>query len=509
MNNIKINELVIIYDFLDETEINHIKNIVNNNYNIICMCLDNIRTISLSKTDREDVIHITNFDNFFKQIITDFFQSESNKEQFANENLLPGLHLEYLIRKKFLEGKSLVEPTVNIDDSTLYSFIAYKYYEKNGTFEEFTEYLKYRENTKQILSWLENNHCFETYNYLLKSTTDFLTSNDFYFLENISKIIFKMFEESFKYMIDQGSKGKIELPQISKIELDNLFIEFLYYINAPKTWFETYQKLKENNLIEFIKTDNEIDDSLCYRDSSDTLRITINTDGTIKGFASLVHEFCHYLEMKKNINTSSFSISEFPSIFFERIAGIFLTNKGYQKEIIYDITNSRKQNNIDIYSKLSPLFLDIAKYWKEGYVSREAKIKFQKEQFRVVRETKQMLMQIEIAAGLNPNPEDYQMPEYDVETLIDEDCQTLITCFVENGLLVLNGYQYIFSTFIAEKTLNMFEEDNTIISKMIMITDDLPNMNLQKILDTLGIKEIFEKDNSTNKDLIKTKKIEQ
>ena len=70
----------------------------------------------------------------------------------------------------------------------------------------------------------------------------------------------------------------------------------------------------------------------------------------------------------------------------------------------------------------------------------------------------------------------------------------------QNGLTV---------TSIAEKTLNMFEEDNTIISKMIMITDDLPNMNLQKILDTLGIEEIFEKDNSTNKDLIKTKKIEQ
>ena len=79
MNNIKINELVIIYDFLDETEINHIKNIVNNNYNIICMCLDNIRTISLSKTDREDVIHITNFDNFFKQIITVFFKVNLTK----------------------------------------------------------------------------------------------------------------------------------------------------------------------------------------------------------------------------------------------------------------------------------------------------------------------------------------------------------------------------------------------------------------------------------------------
>ena len=285
-----------------------------------------------------------------------------------------------------------------------------------------------------------------------------------------------------------------------------MFTEFLYYINAPTAWFETYQKLKENNLIIFTTKNNGLDGSICYRDSSDILRIKITTDGTIESLVSLVHEFCHYIEMEKDIDTSSFSISEFPSIFFEKIAAIFLTHKGYKKEIIDEITNSRKQNNIEIYSSLSPLFIDIMKYLKDGYVSREEKIKFQKAQFRVLKETKEQLMQVEKDAGLNPNPEDYKMPDYDIEALVDEDCQTLVTCFVENGMLVLNGYQYLFSSFLADKILNMSQEDNTIINQMVMIADNLTNMNLKKILSIFNIEDIFDKDNQTKKGFSKTKK---
>ena len=315
-----------------------------------------------------------------------------------------------------------------------------------------------------------------------------------------------MLWEAFHNAINQKDEEKVALPQISEVEIDNLFIEFLQYINAPKEWFAIYQKLKDNNLITFIKSNNETDDSVCYKDSSGILRITITTDGTIRSFWSLVHEFCHYIAMQNRIDTEPFSIAEFPSIFFEKLAGIFLINKGYKKEVADEITKSRKENNIELYLGLLPLFIDIVKYSKEGYVRREEKINFQKEQRRILRETREKLMEIEKNAGLNPNPEDYKTPDYDIEKLVDEDCQTLIMGFVENGLLVLNGYQYLFSTFLAEKIINKLQEDDTIISKMIMIADNLTNMNLQKILSIFEIEDIFDKNNPTDKGFSKVKK---
>jgi len=484
MKSIKINDIEVLYDDLEEQQINYIKDIINHNYSLFVMVLESTKIISLSKADREDAIHVTNFDNFFKQIVNEVYQNEYIKQQFENEDVLPGLYIEYLMRKLSKEEKTLVESKFNIDDSMLYSFIAYKYYEVNGTFDKFVEYLKDRKDTDKILSWLETNRCFDAYNYLLKITTNFLTSNDFYFLQNISQIVYKMLWEAFHDAINQKDEEKVELSKISPEVLDNLFSEFLHYINAPEAWFEVYQKLKDNNLITFIKSDNETDDSVCYKDTSDILRITITTDGTIRSFWSLVHEFCHYIAMQNDINTEPFSITEFPSIFFEKLAGIFLTNKGYQTEVTNAVTKSRKENNIEIYLGLLPLFIDIVKYSKEGYVGREEKIKFQREQIRILRETRKKLMEIEINAGLNPNPEDYKTPNYDVEKLVDTDCQMLVNCFVENGLLVLNGYQYLFSTFLAEKILKMSEEDDTVISKMIMITDNVSVLKVGEL--TIG-----------------------
>ena len=168
MNSIKIKDIEILYDFLDETEINSIKKIIDNNYSLILMVLGNTKTISLSKIDREDVICIKNFDDYFKQIVNEVYQNEHTIQQFENEDVLPGLYIEYLMRKSSKDKKTLVESKFNIDDSMLYSFIAYKYYEVNGTFAEFVEYLKGRKDNDQILLWLQSYNCCDAYNYLLK-----------------------------------------------------------------------------------------------------------------------------------------------------------------------------------------------------------------------------------------------------------------------------------------------------------------------------------------------------
>ena len=80
----------------------------------------------------------------------------------------------------------------------------------------------------------------------------------------------------------------------------------------------------------------------------------------------------------------------------------------------------------------------------------------------------------------------------DLEKRADDYCDFLIDFFIEEGLLF--GYQYLFDTYLAEQVLNKREQDNTIIKKMINVTNNLGMTSVKDILTLFGIENTLKEE---------------
>lgn len=503
MDLIKIKDIEIRYD--DNQEIDYIKNVINNNYNLFLSLLGESKVISLIPTTDDKVIYISNFDETFYEVVNQTFNNDDNKTLLENPDLLPAFYIETLIRKSANNPMSLVQPNPNVSDEMLYSLIAYIYFTKTGTFDDFVNYLKEKKETDKILNWLQTETRFDAHNYLLKTTTDYLMQNDFDFLQNISGIINMMLNQSLNNVLAQQQETKIELPTITIQKFDNLFNEFLVYINAPKSWKKAYDELKSSGRISFEKQVDDLDTSMCYRDDNDVLRILVSTDGTIKCFCSFVHEFMHYISMQDSMTLTQFSVSEFPSIFFEKISAQFLKDKGYKQDIIDKVVRDRNKNNTEIYTGISSLFNDISAYINGGAISRDKKILFWENNFRAIQETREKLAKLMEENGEQVDISFLEAFKIDIPQEIDKECDSLIDSFIQNGLLVINGYQYLLDTYLAEDVLKKSNDDTSVIPRMINVTNNLGNMNLKDILTEFNIQEIIH--DTKEKGNIKSKKI--
>lgn len=493
MKKTTIRDIEIQYNDEQANKIDFIINTISKNYGLFLDVLETSRIISLVPTDEKNALYIENFDEAFYSIIDKCFNNDTVKQGFNAPNIMSALYVEILLRKLKIKSKVLIRSNSNISDETLDSLIAYKYFEKNGSFSEFVEYLKTRNESDLIFNWLKNEFRWDTYNYLLEITVNYLKEYDFDFLENISDINTMMMNQTVNNIVMQESEQEVELPTITIEELDNLFNEFLKYINAPIKWKQLYDELKNSGRISFEKQTNGLDASNCYRDDNGALRISISTDGTIKCFISLVHEFMHYVSKV----VSTLSISEFPSIFFEKVSAQFLKDKGYKEDIVNKIVAFRNKNNMDIYTEASPLFNDITAFIKGGPIKRERKIKYWENHFRIIQETKEKLAKMLEENGETVDSDILKQPNIDIPTEVDKDCDILIESFIQNGLLVLlviDGYQYLLDTFLADEVLKQTTTDPTVISKMIKTTEELGNMNLQSVLDLFNMQDVLSKD---------------
>ena len=74
--------------------------------------------------------------------------------------------------------------------------------------------------------------------------------------------------------------------------------------------------------------------------------------------------------------------------------------------------------------------------------------------------------------------------------------------FIKKGVLVLDGYQYLTDSYLADSVLEK-EDDDTILDKMVFITENLSNFNIKTISKYLGIEDTFikksKRKNLTNK----------
>lgn len=99
----------------------------------------------------------------------------------------------------------------------------------------------------------------------------------------------------------------------------------------------------------------------------------------------------------------------------------------------------------------------------------------------------------------------FEQLEIDIEKDVDKDCDSLIDSFIKEGLLVINGYQYLLDSYLADQVLNKRNIDNTIVQKMVNVTNNLGMTNVKDILALFGIENALQ--GETVKKLIKNKMI--
>ena len=479
---IRIGDIELIFCERQQLFIDKIKMTIQNNYELILGCLGENRIIDISQDE-------SNFNDIFYYIVNEVFNNDNNKNAFSNKDFLSTLHVEALIRRKKYFNTTSVEKNPNISDEMLSSLIAYKYFEENGSFDDFVEYLKTRNNEEEIFKWLQSVSRWNTYNYLLNITSNFLKEDDEEFFKQMNYITSLWLNRAIEHIKNNNTVSN-QYQKISDNDFDTLFYEFLNYIDAPEEWINIYNKLKEKGLI-IVEKGNESDNSMCFLDKDGITKIMIGNGDNLRGFCNFVHEFIHYVSACLSIE--KIAILEFPCIFFEKIAAEFLEKKGYSSEIVNQIVGDRENNNYSLFKSLLPLFSDFIRYINYGEINKNDKIVSYKNQIESINRLRKKMLEILTNAGEEiKDPTAFEEIKVDIENDVDDDCDYMIDLFIKDGVLVVNGYQYLLGSYLAEQVLNKRDNDNTIVKKMISITNNLRTIHIKDILTLFGIENVLE-----------------
>ncbi len=489
MNYIKIGDIKLQYDE-SITDIERIKKIINLNEFLFSDYKDKTISFVEQNTSDDNVVYVNNFDEFFFDLLKQLLNDTSFISSLDNKDLLPALYIQLLVKKESINGETLIQLNDNITDDMLWFIIACKFFDCKNQFNELSNFLKYRSDKEHIFEWLKETQRFNTYNYLLEITLNNLKEYDFYFFDNINEIFSKMNEKNFDYVLSsEASSYKLQKMSIESFE--NIFFGFLNKIKAPKEWKEIYIDLKTNDRIIFEESKDGKDNSKCFIDNDGIRKIKVTTDGTINVFIYFVHEFIHYISISKGM--PPFSLLEFPSIYYERVAAIYLINIGYDENIMKGVIEDRNKNNFDKYYDLFGILLDMCRYNKKGNISREEKVEFLKKATEATNESVENLISIFLENG--ESIDDLQsliIRDCDYGKKVDNECDYYIIEFIKNGLLVLDGYQYLTDSYLADRLLEK-EGNDSISDKMIYITENLSNFNIETISKYLGIEDTFTK----------------
>ena len=483
----KIKDIRIVFSENQQDSITKIEDIIQKNYELILSFFIGDKTIDISRNQ-------SNFDTTFYYIVNSMFNNADIKELLDDEDFLSILHVESLIRRNHILGTTIVENhSDTLSDEFLSSFIAYKYFELNVTFNDFVEYLKVRNMEDELFRWLQNVSRWDTYNYLLEITSNFLKTDDETFFKQMSYITYIWFNYTIEY-IRHYENTDLEYPEISKKQFDTLVCELLNYIKALNDWLRTYQNLKTNGLIMFVEEDQN-DSSKCFLDSDGITKILIDNSNNLKGFCIFIHEFIHYISRKNSLPEEKISNSEFPSIFFEKISGEFLVKKGYSSNIVKQILSFREKNNYSLSFSLVPLFNDLARYINYGKIKRSDKISLYKNQIESLNRIRKNMLKIITDAGYEIKDYSvFQEVSVDIDNEADRDCDSLIDLFMKSGLLVINGYQYLLDSYLVNQVLNNRNGDTKIFEKMIDVTNNLGMIDVKDILKLFDIENVFQEE---------------
>lgn len=455
------------------------------------------KTIVLGKSlsiDNEDMIYVSNFDDFFDNLLESILNNSKILSYLNSPDLLKLLHLEYLVRKIEEDGKAFSLFKSNMPDDIFLLMTACKYFNYESQFEKFSNFIKYRESPEKMFDWLNDTQRFNTYNFCLEIVLNYLKEYDLTFFNNVFNIVSFVEDKIALQMENESFSDKnLDVTEFNYDNFERMILDFLNRINAPDSWKEGYYKLKNENRIIFEKSSDGLDYSKYFKDVDGVWKIKVTSNGTIKYFTSFVHEFMHYISLHNNSDVSikgeiPFSLLEFSSIYYEKLAANYLIDVGYDENTVKQIIMSRDMNNISISSFLVYILIDLFKINRGVKISRNDKINFLKDAVKTTYESRAKI----------DTSNSFAIPNYNFGEMVDKECDKKVMDFVKKGLFVLDGYQYLTGSYLADSLLEKPNSDDT-LDKMVYVTEHLNEYNIDKIINYFGLDETKEKSKNLKK----------
>lgn len=467
---LKTNVIPIEYNNKTEKKAKRIKRILEQNplffreflssQNIIS-CIDERKELYIPRKD--SIFH--HLEGITEKEIKNILELQSLNGEDKTMLLLYMLNEEY-------EGDYQME---KIDKEELQQEITYIYYCDRKDYKGLYSYIL-NPSTKKVteaLAWLNENYRFPLLNYLIEKQYELLKKT---YLTESKEDDEKQLTDMLRIMvlgdlevddIDQEYK-KIIYP-MSKEETISLVKEFLIETDPSLTWLEKFCEAEQNK-----KILDGMGKWQCMKESDNNWYIATAWQENLEDAIYLLHEVVHYFSCIGSTNDKNirYTLSEFPSLFFEDRMCEFLIKKGYPKEEIEKF----RWNRLLRVAKHCNDAEDIIIYMKEQ--QNKKIITLETEQERLKEDAKELGITKEELA----------------KSICDENIQKLII----SSVLIADTYPYIVGGRYAQALLTQVEENEDIIPKMVSITNRIKDREKDDILNELGLappskKEVIEK----------------
>lgn len=458
-----------------------LKEILERNQMLFQMFLAFHKKISFLDSEEDDTLAINSIEEF-KELLSsvipaylDILKKQVYEER--KEDIEPAFLKMMLLNK--VSSKDNQEIINNIN--AIYTIVGLNYYDNPQELLNFI-FNPTEEEKQKIFEWYNKKHRYDLMNMLLEDEYQNILEledieNDSYLrthLEELLELSEMDLSERFKV-----AEEEIHLPTLTTDELDKLCIEFFIQIDPSLKWLKIYNELKQNNNIlygeEFIDPCSKWG---CV-ETTDNVYIYAPLSGDISDFMYLIHEFVHCITLlnKQKGECIPSSLQEFPSIFFERLATLFLRNKGYSDLDVTNLEEQRINATLGNKSDISPSLRYLIDYLTKGPITFER----EKEKMDRIREAIPDDLPEEMQELLNTlmATEDHE----NVHTKIDTENLFL----VEHPDCIFSEYPYVLGSHLADQTLERLEEEPMLIYTILSLTENLTRENYATATKKIGL----------------------
>lgn len=467
---LKTNVIPIEYNNKTEKKAKRIKRILEQNPLFFREFLSSQNIISC--IDERKELYIPRKDSIFHHLEGITEKEIKNILELQNLNAEDKVKLLLYMLNEEYEGDYQIE---GLAKEELQQEITYIYYCDRKDYKGLYSYIL-NPSTKKVteaLAWLNENYRFPLLNYLIEKQYELLKKT---YLTESKEDDEKQLTDMLRIMvlgdlevddIDQEYK-KIIYP-MSKEETISLVKEFLIETDPSLTWLEKFCEAEQNK-----KILDGMGKWQCIKKSDNNWYIATAWQENLEDAIYLLHEVVHYFSCIGSTNDKNirYTLSEFPSLFFEDRMCEFLIKKGYPKEEIEKF----RWNRLLRVAKHCNDAEDIIIYMKEQ--QNKKIITLETEQERLKEDAKELGITKEELA----------------KSICDENIQKLII----SSVLIADTYPYIVGGRYAQALLTQVEENEDIIPKMVSITNRIKDREKDDILNELGLappskKEVIEK----------------
>lgn len=388
------------------------------------------------------------------------------------------------------------------DQSDIYNKINKYYKEKNGKILD----INIDSNKKDLYEWAKEESRYSVLSSLLKLVLmeltngrqihgEIINNTDLFMSINVPSLISIMVEQC-GICFSSINTENVEVSKLNKKEVDNYVCRILTEIDPTLEWLEIYTNAKKDKSIiylnelteeekldyakklgeKFLATENACMVDLIDPDNS---HILLTYKGTIEDVSTTMHEFAHYITMKKNPGVKSQqTLNEFASTFYELYSLEFLKKNGYTEKEISTINSARSVYTIAVAENVLDIFIYMQLFLKDFGVTEDIDIKYNKE---IIKNKKKLISEQTLKERIKNDPD-----SWNPKKLAHKNCDNCIEQLILNSDFIYILYPYIFGHYLAIKGMENLSTDKDMLSKIKNYTEKSADIDPYEVFKGVG-----------------------